>query len=117
MASHIARRRPVASCAGSPMPANPAMPHMSARPQHSSWTRSAGLGRIAAQHVGSCPEDSKKEIEQREAGVGAEETSDKVPDNRALDPQGLYGAVVRLEERAPTSHLFQHRPHQTKPEQ
>src|SRR6516225_9046863 len=117
MASHIARRRPVASSAGSPMPANPTMPHMSASSQSSTRRRSARLGRVAAQYVGSRPEDSKEEIEQRKAAVSSEETSNKVADNRALDPQDLYRAVVRLEERVPTSHMNQHRPHQTQPEQ
>src|SRR5262245_61945010 len=117
MALHIARRRAVASSAGSPMPANPTMPHMSASPQHSSYGWRTGLGRLATQHVGSRPENPKEEIEQREAGESAKETSDEESDNRPLDPQDLYRAVVRLEERAPTSHLGQHRAHQTKPEQ
>src|ERR1700733_490771 len=117
MALHIARRRPVASSAGSPMPAKPAMPHTSASLQRSWCRRYAGLSRVAAHNVGSRPEDSKEEIEHREAGVTAEETSDEEPDNRPLNPQDLYRAVVRLEICAPTSHLSQHRPHQTKPEQ
>src|ERR1700733_7108583 len=107
MASHIARRRPVASSAGSPMPANPAMPHMSASPQRSSSGRHGGfggLGRVVAQHVGSRPENAKEEIQHREVGGSGEETSYKESDNRPLNPQDLDRTVIRLETRASTSH-------------
>src|SRR5215469_7102942 len=117
MASHIARRRAVASSAGSPMPANPAMPHTSAGPQCPSSERRDGLARVTAQHVGSCPEHPKEEIEHRDAAVGSENTGDQESDHRSINPQGLDCAVIRLETRAPTSYLSQHRSHQTQPEQ
>src|SRR5215469_8412968 len=117
MALHIARSRTVASSACSPMPAKPAIPHTSASSRRSSYGRRAGLVRFTAQHVSSRPQDSEEKIEHREAGVSAEETSEEESDHRPLNPQGLYRAVIRLQKRAPTSHLSQHRPHQTKPEQ
>src|SRR5262245_24773052 len=117
MALHIARRRSVASSAGSPTPANPAMPHMSARPQHSSYRRRAGLFRVTARHVGGRPEDRKEEIKHRDPGVAGEDSGDEESYHRPVNPPGLDRAVIRLQLRALTSHLSEYRSHQTNPEQ